>query len=128
MKGKKKCGILKRIRQKIARDNNIPLDTADCTHQGDCTGTCPKCEAELQYLEKELQKRTGEPVISADEPVYLQETAGLFVIERTEQETTPTPEYDNPYFNDLPEYIPLTGYINMDMDNPNGANFNWDEI
>ncbi|MBQ1225595.1 MAG: hypothetical protein IIX75_00735, partial [Clostridia bacterium] len=25
--------------------------------KGDCKGTCPKCEAEVRYLEKELEKR-----------------------------------------------------------------------
>ena len=29
----------------------------ECTYQGDCLGTCPKCEAEVRYLERELEKR-----------------------------------------------------------------------
>ena len=57
MKGKEKCRILKEIRQKIATENDIPYVTSECKHQGDCKGTCPKCEAELQYLENELAKR-----------------------------------------------------------------------
>ena len=57
MKGKEKCRILKEIRQKIATENDIPFVTSECKHQGDCKGTCPKCEAELQYLENELAKR-----------------------------------------------------------------------
>lgn len=57
MKGKERCKILKEIRQKIATENDIPFVTSECKHQGDCRGTCPKCEAELQYLEKELAKR-----------------------------------------------------------------------
>jgi hypothetical protein len=57
MKGKEKCKILKEIRQKIANENDIPFVTSECKHQGDCRGTCPKCEAELLYLEKELAKR-----------------------------------------------------------------------
>ena len=57
MKGKNKCKILKEIRQKIADENDIPYVTRECTYQGDCTGTCPKCEAELRYLEQELEKR-----------------------------------------------------------------------
>ena len=57
MKGKEKCKILKEIRQRIATENDIPFVTSECKHQGDCRGTCPKCEAELQYLENELAKR-----------------------------------------------------------------------
>ncbi len=57
MKGKEKCKILKEIRQKIATENDIPFVTSECKHQGDCRGTCPKCEAELVYLENELAKR-----------------------------------------------------------------------
>ena len=59
MKGKEKCRILKEIRQKIANENDIPYVTSECKHQGDCKGTCPKCEAELQYLENELAKRSS---------------------------------------------------------------------
>ena len=57
MKGKNKCKILKEIRQKIADENDIPYVTRECGYQGECTGTCPKCEAELRYLEQELEKR-----------------------------------------------------------------------
>lgn len=57
MKGKKKCKILKEIRQQIADSNGIEYVTSECKHQGDCLGTCPKCEAELKYLEQELEKR-----------------------------------------------------------------------
>ena len=57
MKGKNKCKILKEIRQKIADENDIPYVTRECSYQGECTGTCPKCEAELRYLEQELEKR-----------------------------------------------------------------------
>ena len=57
MRGKNKCKILKEIRQKIADENDIPFVTQECTFQGECKGTCPKCEAELRYLEQQLQKR-----------------------------------------------------------------------
>lgn len=57
MKGKEKCRILKEIRQQIAQQNHIAFVTSECKHKGDCTGTCPKCEQELRYLEKELEKR-----------------------------------------------------------------------
>lgn len=57
MRGKNKCKILKEIRQKIADENDIPFVTQECTFQGECKGTCPKCEAELRYLEDQLAKR-----------------------------------------------------------------------
>lgn len=57
MKGKKRCKILKEIRRQIAVNNDIEFVTSECKHQGDCLGTCPKCEAEVRYLERELEKR-----------------------------------------------------------------------
>ena len=67
MKGKQRCKILKEIRQKIADANDIEYVTSECQHKGDCLGTCPKCEAELRYLERELEKRQrlGKTVVVA---------------------------------------------------------------
>ena len=59
MIGKQKCRILKEIRQKIADENDIPYVTRECTHQGNCSGTCPRCESELRYLENQLQIRSS---------------------------------------------------------------------
>ena len=59
MIGKKKCRILKEIRQKIADENDIPYVTQECRFQGECSGTCPKCESELRYLEKQLAERAA---------------------------------------------------------------------
>jgi TonB family protein len=56
-KGKQTCKILKEIRKQIATENDIQLVIEECTYQGDCKGTCPKCEAEVRYLERELEKR-----------------------------------------------------------------------
>ncbi len=56
-KGKQTCKILKEIRKQIAEENDINLVIEECTYQGDCKGTCPKCEAEVRYLERELEKR-----------------------------------------------------------------------
>ena len=67
MNGKKKCKILKEIRKQIAKDNDITYITTECKHQGNCKGTCPKCEAEVRYLEAELEKRraAGKQVVVA---------------------------------------------------------------
>ena len=56
-KGKQTCKILKEIRKQIAAENDIELVISECTYRGDCLGTCPKCEAEVRYLERELEKR-----------------------------------------------------------------------
>ena len=67
MKGKEKCKALKEIRQIIAEQNDIAFAVSECTHQGDCRGTCPKCEAELRYLERQLEirKNLGKAVVVA---------------------------------------------------------------
>ena len=57
MSGKSKCKILKQIRQQIAAENDIEFITSECKFQGECSGTCPKCEAEVRYLELQLKKR-----------------------------------------------------------------------
>ncbi|MBQ8287857.1 MAG: hypothetical protein IJX76_03700 [Clostridia bacterium] len=57
MKGKDKCKILKEIRAQIAAANDIEWVTENCTHKGECRGTCPKCEAEVLTLERELARR-----------------------------------------------------------------------
>ena len=67
MRGKEKCKALKEIRQKIAEQNDIAFAVSECTHQGDCRGTCPKCEAGLRYLERQLEirKNLGKAVVVA---------------------------------------------------------------
>lgn len=57
MTGKQRCKYLKEIRQRIADDNDIVYATEECKHKGECRGTCPRCESELRYLERELEKR-----------------------------------------------------------------------
>ena len=57
MNGKSKCKILKDIRRQIAAENDIEFVTSECEYRGECPGTCPKCEAEVRYLERELAKR-----------------------------------------------------------------------
>ena len=59
MLGKQKCRILKEIRQRIADENDIPYITHECGFKGECRGTCPRCESELRYLEKQLALRSS---------------------------------------------------------------------
>jgi len=55
--GKEKCRILKTIRAEIARQNDIEWVVSECSHKGDCRGTCPKCEQEVRQLEAALARR-----------------------------------------------------------------------
>lgn len=57
-RGKQTCKILKEIRQQIAEANGIEFVTSECRFKGDCLGTCPKCEAEVRYLEQQLRARS----------------------------------------------------------------------
>ena len=56
-KGKSTCKLLKSIRQQIADANGISYQPKECHHKGDCAGTCPACEEEIRYLERELKAR-----------------------------------------------------------------------
>ena len=57
MTGKEKCRELRQIRRQIAEQNSIDLPLEDCTYEGPCEGTCPKCEEELRSLEAALNER-----------------------------------------------------------------------
>ena len=57
-RGKQTCKILKEIRRQIAEANGIEFITSECRYKGDCLGTCPKCEAEVRYLEQQLRARS----------------------------------------------------------------------
>ena len=58
-RGKNICKHLKEIRKRIAEENDIPLEIKECTYKGECRGTCPRCEAEVRYLENALANRIG---------------------------------------------------------------------
>ena len=55
-KGKEKCEILKAIRAYAAEKYGLEYTTTECTHQGGCPGTCPKCDAELADLQRQLEE------------------------------------------------------------------------
>ena len=52
--GKNICHTLKTIRKQVAEANGIDYTPAPCHFDGDCSGTCPACEAEVQYIERQL--------------------------------------------------------------------------
>ena len=59
MTGKEKCNLLKEIRRELAESNGIVYLTSECTQEGDCKGTCPKCDAEVRYLDAELNRKAA---------------------------------------------------------------------
>ena len=52
--GKNICHTLKTIRKQVAEANGIDYTPAPCHYDGECNGTCPCCEAEVQYIESQL--------------------------------------------------------------------------
>ncbi len=56
-RGKRICETLKTIRSEIARANEIEYTPIKCDHKGDCDGTCPACESETRWLERQLRLR-----------------------------------------------------------------------
>ena len=57
VKGKATCKTLKAIRRQIAEANDIKYEPRECHYDGPCLGTCPACEAEVRYLERQLGLR-----------------------------------------------------------------------
>ncbi len=53
-KHRKKCEHLKEIRKNVADALGVELNQSICTFEGECKGTCPKCEQEEQKLSKAL--------------------------------------------------------------------------
>ncbi len=56
-KGKEKCEILKAIRTYVADKYGVEYSPTECTHEGECRGTCPKCDAELAELQESLEAK-----------------------------------------------------------------------
>lgn len=56
-RGKDICKELKAVRKRIAEENGIDLEIPECTYQGPCKGTCPRCESEVRFLENALAQK-----------------------------------------------------------------------
>lgn len=54
MNHKEKCKALKEVRKTIADKLGIDLHQTECTYEGECSGTCPKCAKEERTLNKAL--------------------------------------------------------------------------
>ena len=53
-RGRNICNTLKAIRKQIADANGINYSPEECHFEGECKGTCPKCEQDVRDLEYEL--------------------------------------------------------------------------
>lgn len=56
-RGRYICNTLKAIRKQIADANGIDYSPEECHFNGECKGTCPKCEKDVKNLEHELRLR-----------------------------------------------------------------------
>ena len=104
-RGKTTCKVLKEVRRKIADANGIPLPERECTHTGDCAGTCPYCESEVRYLERELSKRRalGKAVAVAGIALSAVTMVGCATSEpvsKTTLKNSKTPEEEIPWDDD----------------------------
>lgn len=81
-RGKKKCMFLKDIRRSIAKKFGLRYDPVECTHTGDCAGTCPACDAEIIDLQQQLDAHNVTPVnqhlepLDIDDPVLFDNVLG----------------------------------------------------
>lgn len=68
MTGKEKCKLLKEIRIQVAKENGIDFFAVECKQKGDCKGTCPRCEMEIEYLDSCIDEivHSGGKVIIPD--------------------------------------------------------------
>ena len=57
MTGKEKCNLMRQIRKKIAQANDIIYLSAECDNDGYCLGACPMCDAEIRYLDEQLNQK-----------------------------------------------------------------------
>ena len=57
MTGRERCDRLKRIRKGLADRLGVDLHQVECTYEGECRGTCPKCKQEEEILNRALFQR-----------------------------------------------------------------------
>jgi hypothetical protein len=84
-KGKAICKALKSVRKRIAEANEIDYQPRECHHEGECAGTCPACEAEVRYLERQIsmRRRAGKAVVIAGLSISLGALTGCRQVQRT---------------------------------------------
>lgn len=98
-RNKEKCKVLKTIRKKLADTLGVELHQRECTFEGECSGTCPKCQQEEQILNQALLSKAAVAVGVAALSVSLTACAnkGALIGEVPEYNTSsPSPIYEVP--------------------------------
>ncbi|MBR5086581.1 MAG: hypothetical protein IKX31_06210 [Muribaculaceae bacterium] len=117
-RGKRICETLKNIRREIAVANEIDYNPTECNHEGDCAGTCPKCESETRWLERQLRNRQalGKAVTIAGLSVALGAMSSCNFFEQYKKDKTlglvPDTSYCSPVDSDnhmLEGDVPMNG-------------------
>lgn len=112
-KSKITCETLKAIRKQVADANGIVYTPAKCDFEGVCTGTCPACESEREYIENQLslKRKAGNLVKIAGLVTSLTALAPLATVaqemnapEPTEQISLLSEEYFFEFGGIKPEY------------------------
>lgn len=62
---KEKCKRLKAIRKKLADGLGIDLKQRECSFEGECRGTCPKCRQEEEALNRAMLGKAAAVAVSA---------------------------------------------------------------
>lgn len=91
-KSKITCETLKAIRKQVADANGIVYTPAKCNFEGVCTGTCPACEREREYIENQifLKRKAGEIVKIAGLVAGLTTLAPLATVAQEMSSPAPT--------------------------------------
>lgn len=105
--GKAKCKLLKALRKDLSERYGIRYRERQCDNEGDCTGTCPLCEAELESLTREIEGIAPRKLEVSDEIIELCQLNKSFSSDRMPEtearkaeifglETQYGPHYDDP--------------------------------
>lgn len=130
-RGKQTCRILKDIRRQIAEANDIDYIVSECTYRGNCSGTCPKCEGEVQYLLDQLwaRQKMGKTIALTGISVGLL-TSSLSMTSCVNGNTENAVEIHNEQPQDTvkQEQIVDTASVNVDTIQPAKANGAWNTV
>lgn len=110
--GKRICETLKSVRQGIADANSIEYRPAECTHTGECAGTCPQCESEVRYLERQLAVRRsmGKAVVVAGLALGLAAAPGQAMAKKPKAQKD-DPKCKKSNVKQDPREVQLEGYV-----------------
>ena len=56
---KEKCKKLKKIRKSMADKLGVDLHQRECTFEGKCSGTCPKCRQEEEIINRAILQKVA---------------------------------------------------------------------